>query len=255
MRFFSFVLLLVAAVGGRSETAVDVFGNIFDSCLKFGSFSCVKPKFLKFLSDSLKNDRIVLTEDLSIEKTEGRVTSDWQSDLPDDDAMSKKERLRFMMLEKIDNFLNSHELKVKLPKEIVTGEVFPFAPNYLFDNVPEQLTVPLSGMKNVNEERGFTKKVIVPFLLGLKIKATTFIPLAIALIALKTWKALTLGLLSMVLSAAMVILKFAKPKVVNYDVYHYSSHHPAPVVEHAYVDHHGYGRSDAQVLAYGAHRK
>lgn len=78
MRFFSFVLLLVAAVGSRSETAVDVFGNIFDSCLKFGSFSCVKPKFLKFLSDSLKNDRIVLTEDLSIEKNEGRVTSDWQ---------------------------------------------------------------------------------------------------------------------------------------------------------------------------------
>lgn len=96
--------------------------------------------------------------------------------------------------------------------------------------------------------------MIVPFLLGLKIKATTFVPLAIALIALKTWKALTLGLLSMVLSAAMVIFKFAKPKVVNYEVYHYPNHHAAPVVEHPYMDHHGYGRSDGQSLAYRGHR-
>lgn len=65
--------------------------------------------------------------------------------------MSKKERLRFLMLEKIDNFLNSHELKVKLPKEIVTGEVFPFVPKYFFDSVPEELTVPLSDEKNTPE--------------------------------------------------------------------------------------------------------
>lgn len=54
---------------------------------------------------------------------------------------------------------------------------------------------------------------MIPFLLGLKFKTTVLLPLAFALIALKTWKATTLGLLSMVLSAAMVIFKFAKPKV------------------------------------------
>lgn len=93
---------------------------------------------------------------------------------------------------------------------------------------------------------------MIPFLLGLKFKATLFIPLAIALIALKTWKALTLGLLSLVLSGAMVIFKFTKPKVVNYEVYHYPSHHSGPMIDHApsYGDHHGYGRSDAQNLAY-----
>lgn len=56
---------------------------------------------------------------------------------------------------------------------------------------------------------------MIPFLLGLKFKTTVLVPLAFALIALKTWKALTLGLLSMVLSAAMLIFKFAKPKVVR----------------------------------------
>jgi hypothetical protein len=103
-------------------------------------------------------------------------------------------------------------------------------------------------------ERGIIRKVVIPFLLGLKFKATALVPLALALIALKTWKALTLALLSVVLSGAMVIFKFTKPKVVNYEVYHYP---PAgPVIDHpapAY-DHHGWSRSmDAQPLAYRAY--
>ncbi len=101
----------------------------------------------------------------------------------------------------------------------------------------------------------------MPFLIGLKFKATTLIPLAFALIALKTWKALTLALLSVVLSGAMVIFKFTKPKV-NYEVIHYPQ--PVPVYEpHPHVSHvaheyphtheypHGHGRElIAQELAY-----
>lgn len=75
--------------------------------------------------------------------------------------------------------------------------------------------------------RGFVKKVMIPFLLGLKFKATALVPLALALIALKTWKALTLGLLSLVLSGAMMIFKLTKPKVA-YEVVHYGH----PPVEH-----------------------
>ena len=62
---------------------------------------------------------------------------------------------------------------------------------------------------------GFLKKVVLPFILGLKFKTTALIPLALSLIALKTWKALTLGLLSLVLSGAMVIFRFTKPKVLD----------------------------------------
>lgn len=63
--------------------------------------------------------------------------------------------------------------------------------------------------------RGFVKKVMIPFLIGLKFKSTVLVPIALALIALKTWKAVTLGLLSIVLSGAMVIFKLAKPKVTH----------------------------------------
>ena len=76
---------------------------------------------------------------------------------------------------------------------------------------------------------------MIPFLLGLKFKTTVLVPIALALIALKTWKAMTLGLLSLVLTGAMVIFKFAKPKVVNYEVVHYPHHvdHHHDHIEHA----------------------
>ena len=57
---------------------------------------------------------------------------------------------------------------------------------------------------------------MLPFLIGLKLKTTVLVPLALALIALKTWKAMTLGLLSLVLSGALVVFKIAKPKVKIY---------------------------------------
>lgn len=62
------------------------------------------------------------------------------------------------------------------------------------------------------------KKVLVPFLLGLKFKTTVLLPLAFALIALKAWKALTLGLVSLVVSTAVVVFKLTKPKVTHADV-------------------------------------
>lgn len=86
---------------------------------------------------------------------------------------------------------------------------------------------------------------MVPFLLGLKFKSTVLVPLALAMIALKTWKAMTLGLLSLVLSGALVIFKLFKPTHVNYEVLHYPHHlehhhhhphghhhHPVPVEHH-----------------------
>lgn len=99
----------------------------------------------------------------------------------------------------------------------------------------------------------------MPFLLGLKFKTTVLLPLAFALIALKAWKALTLGLISLVVSTAVVVFKLAKPKVktlpqlilaynyysfsldfgsqvINYEVVHYPHHHHAHY-DHAHLDH------------------
>lgn len=104
---------------------------------------------------------------------------------------------------------------------------------------------------------------MIPFLLGLKFKTTVLVPLTLALIAMKTWKAMTLGLLSMVMTIAMVIFKFAKPKIVNYEVVHYPHpiehvHHPHPPPAHAhpivYEPTPGWARQiDAHETAYNAY--
>ncbi|XP_069679315.1 uncharacterized protein [Periplaneta americana] len=242
---------------GRSwsdVSAADMIKRAYVECVQYGSFTCVKPKVLSFLSAAAKKDRIMLTEDLIIEKTGRFMEQPYEFERPlqwdGSNSMSAD-----ILLEKIDTFLSNHEMKLRVPKEIVSGELVPFVPKFLLQNIPAELRVPLSESKSVGQERGILKKVVIPFLLGLKFKASALIPLALALIALKTWKALTLGLLSIVLSGAMVIFKFTKPKVVNYEVYHYPA--ATPVVEHpapAPAYDHGWSRAlDAQPLAYRAY--
>ena len=69
-----FYVAIVTCQEAEETTAVDVVGNVFESCVQYGSLSCVKPKFLKFLRESLKNDRIPLTDNLSIEKNGGKFS-------------------------------------------------------------------------------------------------------------------------------------------------------------------------------------
>ncbi|EFN71495.1 hypothetical protein EAG_14435 [Camponotus floridanus] len=223
--FVSIALLATFTGAQQSETTVNVLQKIYHRCADSQSMlSCVKPKVLAYLTDAVKQDRLAITEDLALVKSRD-ATSDSAEDLSQYDATdpSKRKLLRTLMLEKLDAYLSSHQLEVKLPEAIAESNI---VPRSLVDSVPRSLTVPLSDSSN-GQGRGFVKKVMIPFILGLKFKATALVPLALALIALKTWKALTLGLLSLVLSGAMLIFKLTKPKVA-YELVHYGH----PPIEH-----------------------
>ncbi|CAH1966049.1 unnamed protein product [Acanthoscelides obtectus] len=104
------------------------------------------------------------------------------------------------------------------------------------------------------------KKVIIPFLLGLKFKTAVLVPLALALIALKTWKALTLSLLSLVLTGTISVFSKFVSKAPAYEVLHYSQPHvdyhhvdvPVPAVAYGHPVYAGRELS-AQDIAYSAH--
>ncbi|XP_003401376.1 uncharacterized protein LOC126924420 [Bombus affinis] len=223
----SVALLAALTAAQRTETTADALQNIYYRCIDNESMlSCVKPKVLAYLSQAVKEDRLAITDDLAIVKSRNMAEESNEEYYPpqyDSVDPARKELLRSLMLEKLDAYLSSHQLEAKLPEAIVGSNIVPRA---LVDTMPRSLTVPLSDSSN-GQGRGFVKKVMIPFLLGLKFKATALVPLALALIALKTWKALTLGLLSMVLSGAMMIFKLTKPKVA-YEVVHYGH----PPVEH-----------------------
>ncbi|XP_076759408.1 DUF1676 domain-containing protein Osi18 [Xylocopa sonorina] len=217
----------LAAAERPMETTADALRGIYYRCIdNEAMLSCVKPKVLAYLSQAVKQDRLAITEDLAVVKSRDLPednTNDYYPPQYDSVDPARRELLRSLMLEKLDAYLSSHQLEAKLPEAIVGSNI---VPRSLVDSMPRSLTVPLSDSSN-GQGRGFVKKVMIPFLLGLKFKATALVPLALALIALKTWKALTLGLLSMVLSGAMMIFKLTKPKVA-YEVVHYGH----PPVEH-----------------------
>ncbi|CAH0401534.1 unnamed protein product [Chilo suppressalis] len=264
------VILAVAAyASAQTYSASNLVRNIYDECLSQYSVECVKPRALQWISLVANDDEIKITDNLSIVKT-----ATVEADANVDPRSAKNSALD--IVDQVDSFIQTHAVKVKVPEEISNSAASEYVPRSLLVDLPTELNMPLDGEEEVEEfegrkkkiklpkplriksKHGFIKKVLLPFLLGLKFKASVLVPLALALIALKTWKALTLGLISLVLSGAMVIFKFTKPKVVNYEVIHYPQHH----VEH-HVDHHAaawdahgpyQARSyeDAHELAYNA---
>ena len=67
--------------GWSQTTASDVLRKIYDECVQHGSFACVKPKVLSFLSAAVKKDKILLSDDLVIEKTR-RITEAYEFEQP-----------------------------------------------------------------------------------------------------------------------------------------------------------------------------
>lgn len=69
----------------------------------------------------------------------------------------------------------------------------------------------VSGARSVGEARkAKLKKIIVPILVFVLLKAMTLIPLAIGVLGLKAWNALQLSFFSFVVSVALAIFQLCK---------------------------------------------
>ncbi|KAL3267847.1 hypothetical protein HHI36_006988 [Cryptolaemus montrouzieri] len=237
---FIAALAAVLCICRADQSAVELFQDVYYSCLQDLSISCVQPKSMRWMRDVSEKSVIKITDDLVIIKKNDGETEE-QRGISED------------IVDKFEDFIQSHELVAKVPQILRTdGPLGSLMPRGF---QAEDLKVPLA----VTGRSKLVKKVIVPFLLGLKFKTAVLVPLALALIALKTWKALTLGLLSLVLTGALLIFKFSKPKVVNYEVIHYPQHHEhhvehPPQVQTGWGEQPSYGRQfTAQELAYNAY--
>nr|CAH7742901.1 unnamed protein product [Callosobruchus chinensis] len=244
--FFVATTVVLVATVHATPSAVQLAQDIYSGCLKDLDVSCVKPKALQWITDVSDSEEIKVTEDLSI----------LRKDAPREEDANEEERgFSEDIFDKFDDFLQTHDLVAKAPTILKkTGPLASLIPRSF---EAQDLKVPLAVTGRSSK---LVKKVIVPFLLGLKFKTAVLVPLALALIALKTWKALTLGLLSLVLTGALVIFRFTKPKLVNYEVVHYPQHvdhhveHAAPLTSG--WEHPGFGRQlSGNELAYNAHLK
>ncbi|XP_066261094.1 uncharacterized protein [Euwallacea similis] len=209
---FKYLVLFALASGALcNPSAVDLAQDIYNSCLKHFSVSCVRPKSLWWINNVADKDAVKITEDLVLVRSSNGQQAQ--------DRAFENESI----LDRFDNFLQGHNLLAKVPSVLrAEGPLTSLVPRSFLQAEPIQ--VPLSATGRSSK---LVKKVIFPFLLGLKFNTAVLVPLALGLIALKTWKALTLGLISLVLTGAVAVFsKFVKPP--QYEVVHYphiDAHH------------------------------
>lgn len=140
-RFAVLFVMALAATGALSQapvqqSATDLAFDMYRSCLKDFSTSCVQPKAMRWFNEALKQDRIAITDNLSIVRT-GKIAEGAQEQR----AMNAQEK----MLQEIDNFLATHALRIKAPEYFQTAEARSMVPGFLLNNALTQgAVVPLA---------------------------------------------------------------------------------------------------------------
>lgn len=116
----------------------------------------------------------------------------------------------------IENFIQSHDVSFQLPLADTKVTVSPrnLDQNELSLNV--KFGSDASEGKSAGEARkAKLKKIIVPILVFVLLKAMTLIPLAIGVLGLKAWNALQLSFFSFVVSVALAIFQLCKKVNIN----------------------------------------
>lgn len=154
------VLLSLTAFASAHYSATNLVKNIYTECLSQYSVECVKPRTLQWISRVANDDEIKITNDLSIVRTAVL------EDAIVDPRMAKEPT--FAMFDKVDRFLQTHTLRVKVPEEIARSAASEYVPRSLLTDLPSELDMPLDGEEEVETFEGRKKKIKLPKPLRIK---------------------------------------------------------------------------------------
>nr|XP_018909772.1 PREDICTED: uncharacterized protein LOC109038950 isoform X1 [Bemisia tabaci] len=166
--------------------------------------SCIKFKVLGLLDQALRKDSFKVGDDIKIVKNSGS------------DSTSETESRGFS--DQIESYIQNHDVEVQVPGSLFKGTVLTFSPRNL-DKDELNLSVKLPSEENsaLGTDRGIIKrrksklkKILIPILVFILLKALTLIPLAIGVLGLKAWNALQLSFFSFVVSVALAIFQLCK---------------------------------------------
>lgn len=155
------------------------------------------------------------------------------------------------LLDNVQTYLSSHDVTFKLPMD---STVKVSARN--IDDDQLTFDVKFGQGRAVEEARkSKLKKVVIPILVFVLLKAMTLIPLAIGVLGLKAWNALQLSFFSFIVSVGMAIFQLCKKIAAD--------GHGAPLAAHGPWEYQAQYRSfqdeaqpsqySAQELAYAGH--
>ncbi|XP_046671426.1 uncharacterized protein LOC124361420 [Homalodisca vitripennis] len=221
---------------------------------KNDGISCIKYKVLHLIDQALVKDSFQVTDAVSVVKNEAA------------DAVKPEEQAEEGrgFLDTLENYVQSHDMVVRLPRALGEQTLAISARN--IDN--NEISVALRSEaesdaqvegKSRRRRKNKLKKILVPILVFVLLKAMTLIPLAIGVLGLKAWNALQLSFFSFLISISLAMFQLFK-KI--------ASDAPAPAALHAapWQDYNQYAAAartllvdqadkdlDAQQLAYNAY--
>lgn len=241
------------AVAGSDN---DLMDGIYADCLRKDSVNCVKYKLFSFVDKMVdQRDSFALTEGVTVVKTPGAETADGGAPR----QLGAGESIDSMIVGRVQNFLQSHTIKVDLKGSDVVNAVA--ATGRALHDVSDALLFgdsesDASGSSAAGESRKKKKhgKILGPLLLALGLKAAALLPLILGAIALIAGKALLIGKIALVLSAVIGLKKLlSQEKHVTYEVVAHPHHSTSHSASHdAYASGSGYS-SDVAAAGGGAY--
>ncbi|XP_063919187.1 uncharacterized protein LOC135134436 [Zophobas morio] len=233
------VLLAVVTLASASPAKPAFWkGTAFDSsveqmralCAEDDPIACLKFKAISFLNSILQKDNFLIGDDVEVSRNSyqpNEITSRSENSIEDT----------------VEEYMKSHDVTFNLPGTKVTVG----ARN--LDS--EELDFKVNFGGEVEARKSKLKKVIVPILVFVLLKAITLVPLALGILGLKAWNALQLSFLSFIVSVGLAIFQLCKKIASEHAPPQISAHPPWEAAYNHYA-----ARSlgdEAQKLAYKAH--
>ncbi|XP_036234269.2 uncharacterized protein Osi19 isoform X2 [Bactrocera oleae] len=211
------------------------------------SMACIKVRAMRFLDTVINNDNYKLGDVEVRSNGYQPATTDANSARSNDEERD--------LVDAVGDYLQGHDVTIDLP--LGDAKVTVSSRNLANDEL--SLNVKLAG-DDVVEGKGKKhrlRKMIMPLMVLILLKAMTVIPMAIGILKIKAFNALALGFFSFIVSVGLAIFQLCKKIAAEHHSAHITAHGPwdgraigvsAEVNEPAYQP-----SEEAQIWAYKAY--
>ncbi|KAL1498047.1 hypothetical protein ABEB36_008907 [Hypothenemus hampei] len=190
----------------------------------------IKEYVTSFMDDFLSKDNHQILDDVKVFKNSHRSNE-----------ISSRSNAAYE--DRIENYIKSHDVEFKLP---VIGSVTVQARSLDID----ELNFKVNFGTDIQEARkSKLKRIFIPILVFVLLKAMTLVPLALGILSLKAWNALQLSFFSFVVAVGLAIFQLCKKIAADGAAPQIAAHEAWPAQQY-------YARSlndEAQNLAYSSY--
>ncbi|CAG9817455.1 unnamed protein product [Phaedon cochleariae] len=167
----------------------------------------LQEKLMSFFDGFLEKDHVQVSDDVEVSRNSVKL----------DQVSSRGADYE----EKLQTYLKTHKVSIKMP---FVGTITIGARNLDSDELDFNLN--FGGTEVVEGRKSKLKKILIPILVFILLKAITVVPLALGVLILKAWNALQLSFFSFVISTGLAIFQLCKKIAENNAHAQISAHGP-----------------------------